>query len=322
MDDPIASAPETETAAAPRRRPTRLIAVTIIIALAGAGYAALSVYRASALAATRAAAAIDVETRWDAVEFSLGAIESARTRVGSMTVDDAEATVSSALLGLTTMEASATAAIDAMDADVKLLEPGDVRAAYTQCVSSARDAVKQAMKAKPALTALPEFYTGSDKVTSAIGRTRSRVNASIDAANSRKWSKAVAAAERAVKDVKGAEASLKRMRSALDAGTGITDDGDVALGLRSVSALRLLAERALSVCRIGRAHTSLSAYNSAIKAYNRAATASNKVEVPSFFVSPILFATAALDVLRNAGDSVDAAGTYHQKALRASLAKA
>jgi len=320
VDDPIDSAPDAETAAAPRRSRTRLIALAIIVVLAGGGYAAWSVTQAQALAAARSAAAVDIETRWDAVEFSLGTIESATTRIGAMTGEDAEQTVASVLFALDSMETSAVAAIDAMDADVELLADGEARTAYAQSVSNARDAVSRAMKTKPSIAALPTFYTGSEKAAAALVRARRRVNSSIDAANSKKWASSVASAEKAIKDLKGAEAAMKSMRAAMDATGTITDTGDVAQGVRVVASFRRLADSALKVARIGRAHTSLSAYNAAIKGYNRAATASNKVEVPTFFASPILFATDALDSLRDTQDLVEAAKTYHEKALRASLA--
>ena len=320
MDDPIPATPSTDPAPKPRRTWLWIVAVVLVLALAGGGYAAWTFTQAQALAAARAAAAIDVEVRWDAVSASLATIADVTKQVGSMTTDDASATVPALLSSLKSMESSAGAAIAAMEKDVVLLPEGDAKSDYVIAVKDARDAVLRAMSAAPSIAPLPDFYRGTATASTRITRARKRMNSAIAACNSRHWGKAYTSASGAVSDCEAAASALKKMQASVNLGTTIMDTGEIALGLKAVAAQRRIADAALNVARVGRSRA-MSRYNSAIRAYNKVAFASDKLEVPTFFTGPVTFAIQALDKLRSAGDNLTAANSFHEKALRASLAR-
>lgn len=317
MDDQTAAASGVESAPKPRRAWLWVaVAVVVLLLAGGGGFAAWTFARTQA----RAAAALDIEKHWDAVSASLGAIEQTAKSAGTMTAEDAKSTVPSMLSALGSMESSATSSIAAMEQDLAALEDGEAKTAYESTIRDVKAAVGRAMEATSAIAALPALYASASKASDAVRHAHAQVNASVRSCNSKRWSQGVAAGDKAVSDCKAARAALDSMQALVNTNPAVKDWGAIAVGLKFVASERRLADAVLKAARKGRSGA-MSSYNVAIRAYNKAAFSPTKAETPVFFDDPAMFAKGALDTLRTASDLVTVAGTYHQKALRASIAR-
>jgi len=318
-----ASAAPTAQVTSPKKRPWLWVVVAVVVlALVGGGYFAFTTMQAQALAKARAAAAIDAEEHWSKATASLQTVIDVARQMGGVKASNAKTEMADIVASLETMKKTATVEIDAAEKAVKVLPAGDAKTNYTHAITNARDAVAAAELAVPALEAAPQFIVDASQVTKAFNKVRSKVNSSIDSSNAQKWDSGLSSAKTALATCRTAEATLKKMDAALDSQSAVGGKADMSAARKVIAVEMDLAQGAVDVATAAKARNR-SGYTAAINRYNKSVTKFNKLELPELLTDPLLtFSDGAFTAFGNAEDLFNAAKTYHEKALLASIAKA